>query len=149
MRSEKGFTLIELLTVIVIIGILAGLGITSFGVYRSSAAYAVANKTIRDAQISMEAGLTNEDDPPPAVALTTQHVQGPVQDPNAAQLLPAMQLPRQTSFAVSYDPDCLDPGCESASLQVRHCQGDEFVRYVRYGDGAWDYLEHLAGTGCP
>ncbi|MCB0310515.1 MAG: hypothetical protein KDD42_04740, partial [Bdellovibrionales bacterium] len=90
----------------------------------------------------------NVDDPPGAVGLTTQSSQGPIQDPRAAELLPGMMVPRLTKFAVSYDPTCEDSSCEMSSMQVNHCQGEEYIRYVRFGDGLGVWLEHLAGDGC-
>ena len=147
-RSEKGFTLIELMTVIVIIGILAGLGIQSFSVYKASAAYGVANKTLRDARTVLEASVANYDSPPSSVPLTVQSSAGPIQDSNAHALLPQMMIPRDVSFQVEYDSSCVDSSCQQQFMQVNHCKGDEYVRYVRFGDGVDVLMEHLAGVGC-
>ena len=148
MRSQKGFTLIELLTVIGIIGILAGLGIASFAVYKSSAAYGVASATLRDGRTFMEAGLNNYDDPPASVALYTQSSQGPLNDAAAAALMPGMMVPRNVKFQISYDADCASDSCMTALIQANHCQGEQFVRYVKFGDGSETLMENQAGSGC-
>lgn len=147
--SQRGFTLIELLVIISIIGLLAGLGITAFKVYRSNAAYSVVEVSIRDARTAIEASLNDPDNPPLAVPLTAQTAQGVVTDAAASQFLPGFRVPRSTKFQVSYDPTCTVAACQSELVQVNHCKGDEFARWVRFGDGVDVLLEHLAGTGCP
>lgn len=146
--SEAGFTLIELLSVLAIIGILSSLGITSFRVYQANAAYAVASDTIRNAQTAFEAGINDIDDPPGNVGLTQQTTQGQITNASAANLLPGMMLPKNVSFQVQYDPTCTDAGCQSALVQVNHCLGEQYVRWVRFGDGLGVLLENLDGEGC-
>lgn len=148
MRAEKGFTLIELLTIIGLIGILYQLGLTAFYEYRGKAAYSVAEKTLRDARTAIEAGLNDYDNPPGAVPLTVQDTQGPMSDPSLQHLLPGMMLPGSVTFRVFYDPSCQDAGCQSEMMQTNHCKGEEFVRWVRFGDGLSVWMEHLAGAGC-
>lgn len=148
MRSEKGFTLIELLTIIVILGILAALGIQSFSVYKAGAAYGVANKTLRDARTVLEASIANYDDPPGAVTLVSQSTPGRLTDGAAQALLPEMMLPKDVTFRVEFDPSCLDSSCQQQMMQVNHCLGEEFVRFIRFGDGLDVLMEHQAGAGC-
>ena len=149
MKSEQGFTLIELLTICAIIGLLSALGLTTFQMYRGSAAYGVAETTLRNARNAVEASINKTDATLVAVPLTAQSTQGQITDPSAAQFLPGMMVPRQVKFQVSYDPACTTGACTSEFLQVNHCMGNEFVRWIRFGDGIDVTLEHLAGTGCP
>jgi prepilin-type N-terminal cleavage/methylation domain-containing protein len=149
MNSQRGFTLIELLTVIVILGILSSLGMYSFSVYKQRAAYIVTEQTLGDARTDLEASITNLDNPPGSVALFAQSAQGALQNAAAAALLPSTMVPRNIKFQVSYDADCIDGGCQSEFIQINHCNGTEFVRWIRFGDGVDVLLDHLAGVGCP
>jgi prepilin-type N-terminal cleavage/methylation domain-containing protein len=148
MRNDSGFTLIELLTIIAIIGILSSLALTSFKVYRADAAYTVAESTLRNARSAVEASLNNIDNPPPAVALTSQSAPGPLSDASARAFLPALQLPKNVKLDVFYDPTCVTGACQSEILQVSHCFADEYTRWVRFGDGVDMLLENVAGGGC-
>ena len=149
MNSQRGFTLIELLTVICILGILSALGLYSFSVYNQRAAYVVAEQTLSDARTDLEASITNVDNPPASVPLFAQSAQGALQNASAAALLPIMRIPRNVKFQVSYDASCIDGGCQSEFLQVNHCNGSEYVRWIRFGDGVDVLLDHIAGSGCP
>lgn len=148
-QREDGFTLIELLTVIAIVGILSALGLTSFGYYKASAAYASVEATLHDARNALEAGTVDADNLPASVPLVLQGAQGPITDNLAADLLPGMMLPRNTAFRVSYDSSCDNGGCQSTFLQVNHCFGDEYAQFIRFGDGVELKLDHIAGEGCP
>jgi len=147
--QESGFTLIELLVVIAIIGILGALGLTTFNFYKSSAAYATAESTLHDARNAIEASMVDADDPPDSVALIAIREQGPILDPEAANLLPGLNLPTNTKFQVAHDPDCLTSACQAQFVQVNHCLGKEFVRWIRFGDGLELKLDRIAGDGCP
>ena len=133
--AEEGFTLLELLTIIGIIGVLASLALTSFGFYKASAALAVAETTLHDARGAFEGGIVDSDNLPASVALTSQTTQGPVSDANANALLPGFMVPDNVRFDVSYDNTCTNGACTLALLEVRHCQGEEYVRWTRFGDG--------------
>ena len=147
-KSEQGFTLIELLTVIGILGILAYLGIVSFDVYKSRASYAGAVIALKNTRNALEARLNDQDNPPGALALTTQVTQGPISDAGMASLLPGMIVPNKTNLSVSYDPTCIVAGCQSDLIEVSPCKGLEHVQWIRFGDGVDVLLEHLAGSGC-
>ena len=146
-RHHKGFTLIELLTIIAILGVLAYMGSTAFQMYKSTAAYGVIAQTLADARRAVEAGISNFDLPPGAVNVS-QSARGEMQDAGARALMPGFRLPRGVKIDVSYNPECLDLGCEQAYIELRHCQAKEHLRWVRYGDGLDMLLEHLAGGGC-
>ncbi len=150
MRSDRGFTLIELLTVIALIGILASLSISGFHLYKASAAYAVAAQTLHDARNALEASIVDQDNLPPPVPLSEQVAQGVVTDPLGKQILLGLQVPKNMKIRYAYDPDCVDSSCPyEAYLQANHCYGNEYSRWVRFGDGVEVVLEHVAGAGCP
>lgn len=149
MRNEQGFTLIELLLVVAIIGILSGLAISSFGIYKASAAYSVADVALRNARTAAAAGLSNPDELPSAVALTSQSVQGEISLAAGRDYLPGMQIPKNLKFTFEFDPTCAGAACQAEYLEARHCDGEEFVRWIRYGDGTEVLLDKIAGSGCP
>lgn len=148
MCAQKGFTLIELLVIISIIGLLAFLGLTSFTVYRSDAAYSVAVRTLRDARTAIEASLNNVDTDRAAVNFYVQTQAGPIPDASASALLPAMMVPRNVKFLVSHDPECNHAGCQSEFIQVNHCFAKTYTSWIRFGDGLEFLQENVLGGGC-
>ena len=148
MHFEKGFTLIELLIVIGIILVLGMLGLTSYGVYRSDAAYAVAERTLRDGRTAIEAGLNTIDQETAPANHYAQAHPGPIADAAAAALLPSMMIPRNIKFQVSHDPNCNHAGCQAEFLQVNHCVGRKYISWVRFGDGLEFLQENVEGVGC-
>ena len=139
--------MIELLTVIAIIGVLSSLALSSFSLYRASAAYAVANQTLHDARNALEASLVDPDNLP-ASGAGTQNFPGEMTGPGK-ELLIGLKLPKDMSIDYLYSQECLDSSCEEAVLETRHCKGREFSRWTRFGDGIEVLLEHVAGAGCP
>lgn len=147
-KSQAGFTLVELLTVIAIIGVLAGLGLASFKVYRGDAAYSVAESSLRNARSALEASVSNPDAILPPVGLVSQNSPGPVQDPAAQTYLPGFQLPKNLRMSVQYDPSCTNGACTAEVLEFSHCFAQEYTRWIRLGNGTDFLLEHIAGGGC-
>ena len=147
-HSEQGFTLIELLTVIGILGVVEALGLTSFYVYKSDAAYAVSARLIQDSVQAVEASMSLPDQVFPSVAAYSQATQGVIADPSAATVLTGVMVPRKMKLQFSFDPTCLSSACVAASLQANHCQAIDFPRWFRYGDGVDIRLEHISGVGC-
>jgi prepilin-type N-terminal cleavage/methylation domain-containing protein len=147
-NAERGFTLIELLTVVAIISIVAALGMTSFYVYRSDAAYAVSEQLLQDGIRSVEASLNNVDQSFTPIAGYVQSSQGTITDPSAARVLVGLMIPKKSKIEFSFDPTCDNSSCVLASIQANHCMSREHTRWIRYGDGVDVRLEHLAGGGC-
>ncbi len=148
MNKERGFTLIELLTVIAIIGMLAVIGTTSFNYYKASAAYASIETTLRNAKTDVVASTFDPENSVPAVPLTEQDTQGPIEDPLAAQYLPSLQLPPRTVLQTSYDPDCETADCVHDYVQLKHCWANAYTQWTRFGDGVEVTLEHVEHNGC-
>ena len=146
-RNQQGFTLLELLVVIGIISLLCYLGLTSFWVYRADAAYSVAQSVLRNSKVSIEAGQTDTSNLPGPVDIV-QTAQGPIQDVAARAYLPNMQLPRNVKFSAQYDPDCLDETCQSDLIEIKHCLGKQYIRWIRFGDGSEPQMLPIQGSGC-
>lgn len=147
-HNERGFTIIELLTVVGIIGVVSALGLTSFYVYKSDAAYASAARLVQDSITAVEVALSMPDQTLGAVPDYVQTEQGQVSDPAAKALLEGIVVPRKMKLQFSYDPTCESGACVLASVQANHCQAEDSPRWIRYGDGVDVRLEHIAGTSC-
>lgn len=146
--KQQGFTLIELLTVMTVIGILAGLSIVSFQVYRKNAAYSVAEHTLRNAQAAVEASELGQEAELPTVPLTTHSGPGGINNGPSAAVLQGMMLPANVQLQVEYDPSCDNAGCQAEYLQVNHCRAEKFVRFIRFGDGTGLTLRRIPGASC-
>jgi len=85
---------------------------------------------------------------PPAIGGFSQAAQGPLTDANARDVPPGFMVPRKLRFTSTYDSTCADPSCELIDAQGKHCRGNDFVRWIRYGDGLDVRVEHLPGAGC-
>ncbi|MCI5065804.1 type II secretion system GspH family protein [bacterium] len=145
--SEAGFTLIELLTVIGIVSVLSSLALTSYYYYKSSAAYAVTEIGIHDAQTAFEAGISDPDNLPASFGVTSQSSQGSIQDASASALLPGYRVPRQSRFQVSFDSTCAVGTDSMGYMQLNHCLGDRYVTWERFCDGVTVKLV-VEGEGC-
>ena len=146
-RNEEGFTLIELLTVIGILGILAWLSINSYHTYISSAGYAVAKESLKQAQTALEASFVVPDAVYPNVNFS-QNSQGPLTDASAAAVYPEFQVPRKVGVTLFHDGSCVVASCLAEQIEVRHCRGDKYLYWSRWGDGTEALVEDIPGNGC-
>ncbi|MGI6524077.1 MAG: prepilin-type N-terminal cleavage/methylation domain-containing protein [Bdellovibrionota bacterium] len=146
--NERAFTLIELLMVSLILGLLLLMSSTVFSALRSSANYAVVAQGMGDARKAFVAGLGAHDKIMNALELS-QKTAGELKDSTARELLPAFRLSKKVALDLTYDPTCEDLGCEELYIQLRHCQGKEFQRLVRFGNGIEVLQENIQGEGCP
>jgi prepilin-type N-terminal cleavage/methylation domain-containing protein len=145
--KERGFTLIELLTVIGILGVLYYLTLTSLTVVKANAGHKTAMRLAQDARTSVEGALSEPDTIYP-FAEFTQTTQGSITDAAGSQIIPEVQVSRQTSFTFYYDPDCADASCTATRVQARHCLGKSYVVWTRFGDGEEILLDSVPGAGC-
>lgn len=147
--SEKGFTLIELLMVVVIIGILSALGMTSFFIWKEKAEYAKGQSTLRSAITAFEAG-DSEAPEGTSVALTTTDTAGGPMPAALKDLLPGAVNSPYVELSASYE-SC-DTG--SAGLQVNRflsvtpCKTTKRMTYTVFCNGTVVQLDNLAGGGC-
>jgi len=147
MHSESGFTLIELLVAMAIIGILYATSVTSYGVYTQKAAYHVLLKTMHDAQVAYETGVSDIDNPPTSVSFT-QTNQGGITNATGQDLFVGMMLPKNVRFSALYDQGCAAAGCTEGTIILSHCNASESLIWTRFGDGTSLLLENVPGGGC-
>ena len=110
-------------------------------------AYSIVGDTLRKYQIAFEAGITS-DEAPATVPLYRQAARGPITDAAAHDLLPGVPVPANVTIRVQYDAACTNAGCQSAMIQINHCKGEEYIQWVRFGDGFGLKLENISGEGC-
>ncbi len=148
MKNQSGFTLIELLVVIAIIGILARLGISSFTVYKTDAAYANCQRALQDLRNSASLGTLDADNLPAAVPLFSQNSPGPITNASAQSFLTGFKLSNNMKLDVSYDPSCNSNACVSGFAQLKHCSGKKYIQWLLYGDGSYETIPDIDGAGC-
>lgn len=142
---QGGFTLIELLTTMAIIGILAGLSITSYARAKHIASFSVVESTMRNARTASGAGLSN--DPVQLRAGVEETVVESHEELLAnAQLrvyLTGLVLPNNTTLTVQYDPTChgQGAGCVVESIQVENTNACKYESFARFGDGSETLIE--------
>ena len=146
-NRESGFTLIELIYVTGMIGALSFLGINTFSAFKADAAYGVVADAMRNGRMAFEIGII-ADTAPGSVALTTQTSAGSLSDGDANTLLTGFRVPANSSFQVSYDAGCSTAFCTSANIVVKHCLGDRYQTWTRFGDGSDVLVQDVAGDGC-
>ena len=142
-KRQQGFTLIELITVVAIIGVLAGLSLTGFSIYRQNAALAVLTRLVGDTVSDVEGSLARPDIVLPAINDYEQGLAGPVTDATARQDLQAVVVPRLVSYRITVDPSCVDSLCIATSLEVRHSNAAAYLTSIRTGDGLWVTAEAM------
>jgi len=147
--GDKGFTLIELLTTTSIIGILAGISIQSFAVYRDNAEYSRAQSTLRHGETAVQAALVVPDISLPAVAMMSQAVPGEFADADARQIVPGLVIPKNVRVHLYNDPACDNGACIAQFMQVNPCNGTKYANWTRMGDGEELYVGQIPGVGCP
>lgn len=149
MNRESGFTLVELLTVMAILGVLVAIALQTVGVYKAQASYAVAEETLHDARVSLEAGLSEADAAHPTpINFVRQEMPGAFLHPNANALFPGFRIPKNVAVTVYHDPSCLHGACLSKLIEVRHCSGADYIQWERMGDGVEIKVDHIDGSGC-
>ena len=128
--AEAGFTLIELLVVMAVIGILSGLALQSFYIYRYNAYHGVALATFGQARTALEAGKADTEDfnAPLAVDQTTA---GPATQGDGRDLVPGLVLPPHFHIYASHDPTCTSGACMVDYVAARHCLVHKKAVYFR------------------
>lgn len=144
---NRGFTLIELMMTIVVLGVLAGISIQTFRDARARAFYAVNIRNVDDAKKAIEAAFTNPDASYPA-ANYSQIGAGTIADAAVKPLLPGFVVSPNTKFSVEYDPACVTAVCVAEFLESRHCHGEYYTNWTRFGDGETIQLDRVSGAGC-
>lgn len=144
-RNQRGFTLIELLTTVAIIGVLAGLSVSSYGRAKHIASFSLVESTMRNARTASGAGISN--DPPQlrdGVAETVIESQAELLANAQLRIyLTGLVIPNNTTLTVQYDPACdgQGAGCTVESIQVENASACLYESFLRFGDGSETLVE--------
>jgi type II secretory pathway pseudopilin PulG len=144
-NSQSGFTLIELFTAITTVGVLAGITIQSFSVYRKKAFYSVSTQTLYDARLAFGAAESDADSALPSI-VSKIDMGGPTGGDDAS-VLPGLVLPQDVVVDLSHNPDCEDEGCDLIALTVAHCKAEEYSTWARSGVASELLVEKISGNG--
>lgn len=153
MKRSEGFTLIEMLMVIAVIGVLAGISLQTFAVYRENAFYASSEEILRNARTALDIGRTNEESFPARVLFTQAFTGGSVTNNDAAMIAPGLNNNNNSYVYVYHNPTCASPWCLTDYITSRHCRAEEYTYWYRYANGFAAQVEHVDGSGagwqCP
>jgi len=145
-NRSKGFTVLELLVAVSIVGVLAGLAIQNFSLYRKRAYEAVAESLLGDTKKALEIGRTDINDRDAEQwYFAWSNVAGPVRDPRGHDFLPGLMNPRDTQLSAWYMPPC-DNGewgewCALEGATIRHCKAQKFYSWMKLRDGTETTVE--------
>lgn len=152
-RSEAGFTLIELITVIGILGVLAGISLQTFGVYRENAFYAASEEILRNARTALDVGRANEENFPARILFTQSFTGGRVTGADAALIAPGLTNNNRSYVYVYHNPTCTTGWCLTDYITSRNCKSEEYTYYYRYANGFDSTMDHISALGadwqCP
>lgn len=153
MRSENGFTLVELLVAAAIIGILCGLAVESFAVYRSRAYESLEVQVMSQTRTALEAGKMDSEQFPAELMTVSAGAPGALPGATAEILLPGLRLPNDFQLLVQHNPTCESGLCLIDFIEARHCKIAKAVRFwnIRNDNAVQPLLmENVAvGGACP
>ena len=133
--GEAGFSLIELLVASAIMGILAGLAVEAFSVYRDKSYYSISEQVLVQARTSLEAGLIDVADLDGWHSIW-QNTPGPPTTETGQRLAPGLVVPVDSIVYVRHRSDCgNEEWCIEDYAYVRHCKADEYTYWYRYRNG--------------
>ena len=147
---QRAFTALELLAFFAIVCLLISLTISGLALYRSQAAYSVAQATLKSACSAIKSATSDPGNLHLAVSpAQTVRTSGFVKAAPAQALFSGVQLPKSIALQISYNPACQDSSCIETFLSVRHCRGRQYLYWFRRGDGLEQLVERVKGQGCP
>lgn len=156
--SERGFTLIELLVVMSIIGILSGISISSYSVYRMRAYDIQADDLLHTARVALTAGRGNTDELDTDFYWAFSDANGAFvgDDPNV--FAPGISIGEDTRVTVWFNGFCENAvaagwcaaGTDCCVLEAAvayHCRGSVRKQQMIWNTGRVDQFE-WANAGC-
>ena len=155
MGNERGFTLIELITTTAIIAILAATSVTAYHIYQKDAFDATANSVIREATVSLEAGINGMPNDGGNYWAWTDG-SGSLQGNDLQRMMPGMKVSPQTRMWASLNMQCASgqicPAdvmcCVEAAITAFHCKGDKAHHWFRFNNGTVVRATFPGGGGC-
>ena len=155
MQNEKGFTFIELLVSIAIIGILGGVALSAFTLYKKQGYDAHVDSAIRDARNSLEAGQVNESVSNQNM-MAVSDMNGRLIGRNVQELVPGLVVNPDVRLLVMHSGICANQGqqlcggsrcCFTEWISARHCKGKLMKTWGVWNDGTMAVTE-MPNVGC-
>lgn len=145
--GEAGFTLVELFVVLATIGILAGLSIETFRVYKESSYVSYADRYIVDAQTALAAGISDmSEDAAGAFYAAWTNADGSMGGAPDSSFVPGLVTTDSVRVSINYDSLCdstdTDTWCPAGGLccvtqwyRAYHCKGSTMKTLTRWNNG--------------
>lgn len=145
MRDERGFSLIELLTVIAILGVLVGLSMGAYTIYRENAEYAKGDATMHQARTALYAG---ESDLPDGftMAFSQSTTTGGTLIGAMGQAMPGAVMPKDLRLGVEINAcgPLSGPFDREKFIVSEPCRAKRAIHYQRFCGGSEILLENVA-----
>lgn len=158
-HNELGFTLVELLVTMSIIGILSGISIQSWNVYRDKAYNIAADELLHNARVALHAGRGNTDELATDFYWASSDSSGQFTAGDDVNIFaPGISVEPDTRLVVWFNGFCeaaMSSGacpinadcCIMESMMAWHCKGSTVKQHLVWNSGTVSDFE-MVSWGC-